>query len=80
VNEELKEKLVVIQKDIQEKEECLLKVFNEKEEVLGKYEALRLGIEEEISKLQGKVQIQERVARNVKRENEGKSKKKSRIR
>ena len=72
VNQELKERLVRIRKDIQDKEECLLKVFNEKEEVMGKYESMRLAIHEEVSQLQGKVEIHERVARNVKKEKEGK--------
>ena len=70
----------MIQKDIQEKEECLLKVFNEKEDILGKYESLRLGVEDEISKLQGKVEIQERVTRSIKKENEGRDNKISGVR
>jgi hypothetical protein len=73
VNEKLKEKLIMIQKDVQEKEECLVKVFNEKEDILGKYESLRLSIEDEVRTIQGKAEIQERVAKNIKLENQSKS-------
>ena len=60
--------------DIQEKEECLLKIFNEKEEIFGKYESVRLGIEEEFGKMRSLAEVKERVANTLKKENEGESK------
>jgi hypothetical protein len=57
--------------DAQAKDDCLLKIFNEKEELWGKYESVKLGIEKEFNTIQEHVEVKERVANALKKENEG---------
>lgn len=68
---ELRNELMRVRAEVRTKEECLLKIFNEKEEVLGKYESVRMGLEEEFNKIQETVEVKERVAGTLKKENEG---------
>lgn len=69
----MREDLLKLRSQTQQREECLLKVFGEKEELREKYELVKNSMQDELKKAVEKGRAKEAVARAAKREREGRN-------